>query len=62
MKSRTIYINFRGSEGVETVDEFPYNNKEERKYAQEMLREYNMAYRGGCYLSSRATKDWRENQ
>lgn len=58
--SKTIYINFRGAQGVETVDEFPYNNREERKYAREMLTEYNLAM-GGCYLSQRSTKEWKNS-
>ena len=50
------YINFRGSEGVETVDEF-----DNAKEAREALEEYNRAYHGGCYISSRSTKEWRES-
>lgn len=50
-----VYINWRGPCGVETVDEFST-----RKEARAMLAEYNMAYGGGCYLSSRACRAWRE--
>lgn len=48
------FINWRGSHGVETVDEFA-----SRKEARAMLAEYNLAYGGGCYLSQRCTRDWR---
>lgn len=55
---KTIYINTKTAYGTETVDEFPYNNKEERVYAKKMPSEYNLSM-GSCYLSSRCTKDWR---
>jgi len=35
---KTKYINIKTSYGVETVAQFPYNTKEERKYFKEMLK------------------------
>jgi serine phosphatase RsbU (regulator of sigma subunit) len=55
---KTIYINCKTAQGIETIDAFFYSNKEQRIYAKQMLKEYNMAL-GGCYLSSRCTKEWR---
>lgn len=59
-----IFINYRSKQGVETVDEFTrepnQSPKEFRKYVSRMLAEYNLAYGGGCYRSSRACKDWTE--
>ena len=55
----TVYINCQASLRVETIDEFPT-----RKEALEALPEHKMAYRympGLPYLSSRATKAWRES-
>lgn len=49
-----FYINFKGSYGVETVDEF-----DTMKEAKKMLIEYNMSYGGICYISTRCTKEWR---
>jgi len=50
------YINYRGAEGVETVDEF-----DSLREARTMCREYNAnrAFEGSCYVSSRATRVWR---
>lgn len=49
------YINYRGAEGVETVDEF-----ETRREAVSACREYNAnrAFGNACYVSSRPTKEW----
>jgi len=52
------YINQRGPDGVETVDEFSTY-----KEARAMIAEYRMAFpasSGELYLSSRSTRDWRE--
>jgi hypothetical protein len=59
MRMRTRYINYRSKYGIETVDEFSFNTREERKEASNMVREYNLAFHGGCYLSQRPTKEWR---
>lgn len=56
-----IYLNWRGPQGVETVDEFPNGTRQERDYAREMRDEYNLAYGNGCYLSQRCTREWRES-
>lgn len=53
------YINYRGAEGVETVDEF-----DTFKEAAAACREYNAnhAFDNACYVSSRSTKDWARTQ
>lgn len=51
------YIQRKDRNGLETVDEF-----ESTKEARAMLKEYRMA--DPCaeyYISSRACKEWREN-
>ena len=50
----TTYINYKGEEGLETVDEFPT-----WKEANEALTDY-LALGGYYYLSNRACKEWRE--
>ena len=58
---KTRYINLKGAHGVETVDEFPYNTKEERKEAARCLAEYRLADPSGCYyMSQRCTIEWKE--
>jgi len=53
------YINMKGNYGIETVDEFEYNNKEERTEAKRCLNEYRIADRSNnYYFSQRCTKDW----
>lgn len=53
-----FYINTKTIDGVETVDQF-----ETRKEAREMLSEYQMsAPEMGYYLSTRATREWRESE
>ena len=57
------YINMKGNYGIETVDEFPYNNREERAEAKRCLNEYR--YGDTCntyYLSQRSTNDWRNKE
>lgn len=50
-----IYIQRKGSNGLETVDEF-----ETRKEARAMLAEYRLSDPYGVfYLSSRCCKSWR---
>jgi len=59
---RTIYVNWKyDNNSTETVDEFPYNNLADMKYAREMLNEYRMMPDGFYYLSQRSTNDWRES-
>jgi hypothetical protein len=50
-----VYINWKVSGKVETVDQF-----ETMKEAKKMIPEYRMAYgyHGEVYTSSRCTKDW----
>jgi hypothetical protein len=50
-----VYINWKVSGKVETVDQF-----ETRKEAKAAIPEYQMAcmYQGEVYLSSRCTNDW----
>ena len=64
MKLKTTYINFRDSDGVETIDEFTQeagqSSRDFNRYVNEMLKEYLMSG-GGYYKSSRATKQWRES-
>jgi hypothetical protein len=52
----TIYIQCKGENGLETVDE-----AETRKEAKEMITEYRMCDKvSQYYTSSRACKEWRE--
>ena len=50
------YINIKGCDGVETVDEF-----ETYKEAREMVKEYRMGdpY-NNYYISQRCTKEWKD--
>ena len=51
------YIQMKGGEGLETVDEFPT-----RKEAKENIAHYRFADRTNeYYLSSRACKEWRDS-
>ncbi len=59
---KTMYVNCKRSGwGIETVDEFPANTRDERKEARRCLNEYRIcdstAY---YYLSQRSTKDWKD--
>lgn len=49
------YINIRNKGRVETVDSF-----EIYKEAKKMLNEYLMIF--SCYISTRATKAWRDDE
>lgn len=49
------YINWRSEYGLETVDEVTT-----LKEAHYLVKEYNMAYGGGCYISQRCTNDWKD--
>jgi hypothetical protein len=63
MSKQTIYLNFRGPYGVETVDSFtmgedsPANPNEFRAYVNEMVGEYRLAGQP-VYKSTRCTRDW----
>lgn len=52
-RARRIYINLKGEQGTETVDEFTT-----RQEARAMLKEYAQLSGGEYYISSRACKDW----
>lgn len=53
------YINRKGQGYTETVDEFPFNTREERKEARRCLSEYILSDNSASYwLSQRACKDW----
>ncbi len=57
------YINVKFDGVVETVDQFDYNTKEERKECKRCLKEYNISDSSNYYyLSSRAAKEWRESK
>ena len=62
-KHRPVFLNFRGSHGVETVDEFtrgedaPENLREFRAYVREMVRNYHQVGQP-VYTSSRSTREW----
>jgi hypothetical protein len=57
-----IYLNMKTSQGIETVDEFAreekQNPKEFRAYVSQMVKEYHLAGMQ-VYKSSRCTKDWK---
>jgi hypothetical protein len=55
------YINIKTQSGVETIDEFSYNTKEEKQEALKCFKEYKLSYKGSGiypYLSSRCDKSW----
>jgi hypothetical protein len=59
MEGKVIYIQRKDSNYLETVDQFPYNNKEERTEAKRCLNEYRLSDNAGnYYFSQRACKDW----
>jgi hypothetical protein len=53
------YINFKGENGIETVDEFEYNTRDEREEYRRCLKEYHLSG-SGYYGSSRCTNAWKE--
>lgn len=59
---KTIYLNIRNSQGVETVDEFTKEEsqkiKEFKLYVNSMIKEYQIAGMN-VYKSSRSTKEWK---
>lgn len=58
---KTIYLNIRTSQGVETVDEFTpeagQSIRDFKKYVSNMINEYRTAGMN-VYRSSRCTRDW----
>ena len=61
---KTIYLNLRTNQGVETVDEFTKEPNQKwrdfRKYVSSMISEYHLAGMA-VYSSSRCTKDWKND-
>lgn len=56
----TVYIQRRCGSDLETVDEFENNSREDRKYINDMLAEYQMSDREALYYkSSRPCRDWK---
>ena len=59
----TVYLNWKGPQGRETVDEFSpepgQTPREFRAYVREMVAEYHLAGMT-VYRSSRPCKGWRE--
>lgn len=51
------YINYKIGRRVKTID-----SAVGYKEALRIVAEYNIAFKGGCYISRRATKGWRENK
>jgi hypothetical protein len=60
---KTIYLNMKTKQGVETVDEFTreegQNPKDFRVYVNSMVKEYRISGMQ-VYKSSRSTKDWKQ--
>ena len=57
------YINIKSKHGIETIDSFTTNNKQEKTEFKRCLNEYKLVYSGtdiNVYASQRCTKDWRE--
>ena len=53
------YVNRKDSNGIETVDQFEYNTKEQKQEAKRCCKEYNFADSSASYyLSQRCTKEW----
>jgi hypothetical protein len=54
------YINIKTVSGVETVDEFPFNNRNERLEAKRCLKEYSISCNYYTYyLSQRCDNSWK---
>jgi hypothetical protein len=57
----TIYVQRKDARQLETVDEFPFSNREERTEARKMREEYRMSDPSAhYYLSRRPCKAWKE--
>ncbi len=60
MSNKIRYINRYTNTETETVDQFSYNTKEERKYVQKMVKEYRLSdCTVGYALSQKCCKDWK---
>lgn len=61
MTNKTVYLNMKTKQGVETVDEFTREQNqtpiEFRKYVSKMITEYRIAGMQ-VYSSQRCTKEW----
>lgn len=60
---KTVFLNIKTSQGVETVDEFSKDEHTDKsisfgKYVNQMVREYRMSGMN-VYKSQRCTKEWR---
>ncbi|MFN5417957.1 MAG: hypothetical protein ACK5B9_12940 [Flavobacteriia bacterium] len=59
---KTVFLNMKTSQGVETVDEFTRELNQDpiefRKYVNKMVKEYHLSGMN-VYKSSRCTKDWK---
>lgn len=56
-----VYLNYKTTQGTETVDEFQMETnqspKEFHKYVSQMISEYRLSGMN-VYKSNRCTKDW----
>jgi hypothetical protein len=56
------YLNIKTTYGIETIDQLDSKEyKTFKDFKKELIRlknEYNLAYGGGVYVSTRSTKDW----
>lgn len=56
---KTKYIQYRYKGETETIDEFPYNTREERKEFNRVLQEYRISMpEAFIYPSTRPCKNW----
>lgn len=59
---KTIFLNMKTSQGIETVDSFEMGKEENRKaftkYVNDIAREYRVAGMN-VYQSPKCTKEWR---
>jgi len=64
-RETTVYLNFKGPHGIETIDEFSMEPGQDRrefaKYVQKMIEEYRLAGTP-VYRSLRPSKEWRERR
>ena len=59
----TRYINAHTAQGIETIDELPFNTVYERREFRRVMSEYQLSYYGTgihVYSSRRSTKDWKD--
>jgi hypothetical protein len=58
---KTVYLNMKSCNGIETVDEFSPEQGQDRKTFRAHVREMESNYREAgipVYQSRRATRDW----